>query len=45
MPFPGASADYIKTRQALMAEEIEFRPAHEPADRDALPGWHSKLST
>ena len=25
MPFPGASADYIKARQALMAEEIEFR--------------------
>jgi predicted dithiol-disulfide oxidoreductase (DUF899 family) len=25
MLFPGASADYLKARQALMAEEIEFR--------------------
>jgi predicted dithiol-disulfide oxidoreductase (DUF899 family) len=25
MPFPGASADYLKAREALMAEEIESR--------------------
>jgi predicted dithiol-disulfide oxidoreductase (DUF899 family) len=25
MPFPGASAEYLKAREALLAEEIEFR--------------------
>ncbi|RZI96023.1 MAG: DUF899 domain-containing protein, partial [Rubrivivax sp.] len=38
-PFPGASAEYEQARQALLAEEIEFR-RHQTrlaAQRSSLP--------